>query len=425
MTQTQDHRQTGPRWTELAPPPDTVHTRIAARAARRLFLTAFSRLPVTVRLHEPDGVRTIGRGGPVMDVRRPDELYARIGRNANIGFGEAYLTGAWEAEDLAGLLTPVAARLERLVPPALHTLRGVVVPRVPRHDRGDESDTQRNIAHHYDLSNDLFASFLDETMTYSCAWFDTDASGLPVAGDDLAAAQRRKVAAILDLAQVGEGTRVLEIGTGWGELCLQAAARGARVRSITLSEEQLELATARVAAAGLSDRVEIELCDYRAVQGEYDAVVSVEMIEAVGWRHFGDYFGAIERVLAPGGRVAIQAITMPHGRMLATRNTYSWITKYIFPGGFLPSIRALDEASAQAGLGLRSQTALGQHYAETLRQWDERFRGRLEHVRELGFDETFVRMWHYYLEYCRAGFAAGYIDVQQLLFTRESLQERS
>lgn len=420
MTQTQSPTPTTSRWTDLSSPPDTVRTRVAALAARTLFLTAFGRLPVTVRLHERDGVRTIGRGGPVMEVHRPEELYARIGRNANIGFGEAYLTGAWDAEDLAGLLTPVAARLERLVPPVLHTLRGAVVPRVPRHDRGDQSDTQRNIAHHYDLSNDLFASFLDETMTYSCAWFDTDASGAPVQGGDLASAQRRKVAAILDLAQVGEGTRLLEIGTGWGELCLQAAARGARVRSITLSEEQLELATARVAAAGLSDRVEIELCDYRAVQGEYDAVVSVEMIEAVGWRHWTTYFSAIERVLAPGGRVAIQAITMPHGRMLATRNTYSWITKYIFPGGFLPSVRALDEASAKAGLTLRSQTALGLHYAETLRQWDERFLEREEHVRDLGFDETFVRMWHFYLEYCRAGFAAGYIDDQHLLFTRET-----
>jgi cyclopropane-fatty-acyl-phospholipid synthase len=241
-----------------------------------------------------------------------------------------------------------------------------------------------------------------------------------VEGGDLAEAQRRKVAAILDLAGVSEGTRVLEIGTGWGELCLQAAARGATVRSITLSEEQLALATERVAEAGFSERVRIDLCDYRAVEGEYDAVVSVEMIEAVGWRHWTSYFSAIERVLAPGGKVAIQAITMPHARMLATRDTYSWITKYIFPGGFLPSIPALEEAAGEAGLSLRVEAALGLHYAETLRQWDVRFRAADDEVTALGFDDTFRRMWHFYLEYCRAGFAAGYIDDHHLLLTRES-----
>ena len=209
--------------------------------------------------------------------------------------------------------------------------------RQPRSQHNSRAQARRNIAEHYDLSNDLFAEFLDETMTYSSALFDT----LPASSADLPSAQRRKIDRLLDTARVGPGSRVLEIGTGWGELCLRAAARGAHVRSITLSAEQQRLARQRVAAAGLSDRVDIDLCDYRDVDGRYDAVLSVEMIEAVGYRFWPTYFQTLDRLVMPGGRVAIQAITMPHDRMLATRNTYTWIQKYIFPGGLLPSTEAI------------------------------------------------------------------------------------
>jgi cyclopropane-fatty-acyl-phospholipid synthase len=412
-TQTDPTRRVG-----LSPVPDDLRTRVAAAVARRIFEAAVRPLPVTVRLHRPGGVRVLGRGGPVMEVYRPHELFARLGRDVNIGFGEAYLTGAWDAEDLAGFLTPLAARLERLVPRPLQALRGLVVPRPPQDERGDVGDTRRNVAHHYDLSNELFATFLDPTMTYSCGWFEVDAAGAPVASD-LRTAQLRKIDAMLDLADVGPGTRLLEIGTGWGELALRAAARGAWVHSITLSREQLELARRKVVEAGYADQVEIELCDYRHLTGSYDAVVSVEMIEAVGWRYWESYFATIGHVLAPGGRAAIQAITMPHHRMLATRESYGWMNKYVFPGGFLPSRRGLEEAAGSAGLRLRSSTALGPHYAETLRQWDLAFRSQAEEVEALGFDATFRRLWHYYLEYCRAGFAAGYIDDLQLLFCHE------
>jgi len=353
-------------------------------------------------------------------VLRPRELFARLGRDQSVGFGEAYLTGAWDAEDLAGLLAVPAAHLRELVPAPLRLLRGAVMSRIPLENRGDAADTRRNIAHHYDLSNELFELFLDPTMTYSCAWFRTDESGRPIPGDDLTAAQERKIDALLDLAEVGPGTRLLEIGTGWGALALRAAARGATVRSVTLSEEQLALARRRVAEAGLAERVEIELCDYRAVTGTYDAVVSVEMVEAVGWRHWATYLQTIDRVLAPGGRAAIQTITMPHDRMLATRDTHTWMTKYVFPGGFLPSVRALEEtARDHTALRLRRTTALGPHYAETLRQWDERFRAHAPEVEAVGFDAMFRRMWHFYLEYSRAGFLSGYLDDHHLLFTRE------
>jgi cyclopropane-fatty-acyl-phospholipid synthase len=191
------------------------------------------------------------------------------------------------------------------------------------------------------------------------------------------------------------------------------------VHTITLSSEQKALADERIAAAGCSDSVDVELCDYRDVTGSYDAVVSVEMVEAVGWQYWQTYFEAIDRVLAPGGRAAIQAITMRHERMLATRNTYTWINKYIFPGGFLPSVEAIEQiTSRHTDLRVTGRLSMGGHYAETLRRWDERFLAGSERVLTLGFDETFLRMWHFYLDYSRAGFASGYLDVNQITFSR-------
>lgn len=382
-------------------------TSLRAAVARRLFVGAVERLDVAVSL---DG-RSIGRGGPLMVVHRSEELFDRLGRDGLIGFGEAYMSGAWDAPDLAGFLTVLAADIADLVPRPLQRARRLVGRRTPTRHRPSTDQSRELISHHYDLSNDLFRLFLDESLTYSSALFDTSA--------DLHEAQLRKIDRLLDAAGVGEDTRVLEIGTGWGELAIRAAGRGATVRSITLSTEQQELARKRIADAGCADRVEVELCDYRHVVGTYDAVVSVEMIEAVGWEYWPAYFRTIDRVLAPGGRVGIQAILMPHDRMLATRGSYTWINKYIFPGGFLPSAQVIDEVCASdTSLAVVDRLAFGPDYAETLRRWDEAFLARRDDVLELGFDETFVRMWHFYLAYSRAGFASGYLDVQQLTLAR-------
>ena len=195
--------------------------------------------------------------------------------------------------------------------------------------------------------------------------------------------------------------------------------RGASVVTVTLSSEQQALARERVAAAGHADRVDVRLLDYRLVEGEFDAVVSVEMIEAVGHEYWADYFRTLDRVLTPGGTVAIQAITMPHERMLATRHTYTWINTYIFPGGFLPSTAAnLEPPRRHTPPRVVARLSFGQHYAETLRLWDERFLARLDEVHRLGFDQVFDRMWHFYLEYSRAGFRSGYLDVQQLVLRK-------
>ncbi len=417
-------------WPGLDVVPSGVRARVSARVARRLFETAVSRLDVTVVIKDPDGLQTLGRGGPVMTVHRPGEFFARIGRHQLIGIGEAYLTGSWDAEDLAGFLTVLAAELPDLVPRSLQRLRALVVARPPRVHRNDQRNTRDNIAHHYDLSNDLFGLFLDPSLSYSSALFDTETlrsgdhrqAAVPGEGSDLHAGQLRKIDRLLDETRVGEGSRVLEIGTGWGALAIRAAHRGATVRTVTLSTEQQALAEERIAAAGVADRVDVELCDYRELSpedGRYDAVVSVEMIEAVGHEYWSTYFTTVDRLLAPGGRVGIQSITMPHDRMLATRRTYTWINKYIFPGGFLPSVEAIEQVTSRdTSLRVSNRLSMGLHYAETLRQWDEAFLAASGEMRRLGFDETFQRMWHFYLEYSRAGFTSGYLDVQQFTLAR-------
>lgn len=419
MTETSSRRQAvdlrAKNWPGLDILPTGPRARFSARVARTLFRAAVSQLDVTVHV----GDQSWGRGGPVMVVSRPEEFFLRLGRDQLIGFGEAYLTGAWDAEDLGGFLTVLASRMQHLVPEPLQRLRGAVVRKPPAEEVSSEENSQENIAHHYDLSNDLFETFLDPTLSYSSALFTGAELRRPPTRDDLVVAQGRKIERLLDQAGVGEGSRVLEIGSGWGELAIRAARRGAMVTTITLSTEQKALADRRIADAGMADRVAVEICDYRSVVGQFDAVVSVEMIEAVGWQYWRTYFQTLDRVLAPGGRVAIQAITMPHDRMLVTRNTYTWINKYIFPGGFLPSVRVLDEITREhTTLRMAAPLSMGASYAETLRLWDETFLAASDRVQALGFDETFLRMWHFYLEYSRAGFASSYIDVNQLTFAR-------
>jgi cyclopropane-fatty-acyl-phospholipid synthase len=405
------------RWPALAASP---RAPIRAVVARLIFERAVARVPV--RVTYPDG-RVLGGGSPAspeFEVVRPAAFFARLGRDAKIGFGEAYMAGDWRAgsgTDLADLLTPFATRLTTLIPPALQRLRVFAERRVPQDQENTLDGSRTNIAAHYDLSNDLFAAFLDPTMSYSSAWFDD--SEPTAAATRLEEAQLRKTDGILDLADVRAGTRVLEIGSGWGSLALRAAQRGAHVTAITLSREQMRLARERVEAAGLSGLVDVRVQDYREVDGEYDAIVSVEMIEAVGEAYWPAYFAALDRVLAPGGRAAIQAITIDHDRFLATRRSFSWIQKYIFPGGIIPSLQAVDDTlAAHTTLRVTRQRELRPHYARTLRLWRERFLDQWPRIHAQGFDETFRRMWEFYLAYSEAGFRSGYLGVSQLQMTR-------
>jgi cyclopropane-fatty-acyl-phospholipid synthase len=396
-------------WPDVARVP---HSPVRAAVAHRLFRHAAARLPI--RVFEAGKAAPYGGGGPdapAMYLVRPNAFYQRVGATGTIGFGEAYMAGDWRADDLAGVLTAFANHVRDLVPAMLQKLRHAVLRREPEADDNTIDGARTNISRHYDLSNDLFKLFLDDSMTYSSALYQGDPGD---SADDLATAQRRKIDRLLDVAEVREGSRLLEIGSGWGELAIRAARRGATVTTITLSEEQAALGRQRIQAEGLNERATVELCDYRQTQGKYDAVVSVEMIEAVGYRHWPDYFATIDQRLVAGGRFGLQAITQDDAAVQASRETYTWTRKYIFPGGQLPSVESIARTVHEhTSLRVADRYMFGRHYAETLRRWRARFEAKAVEVGALGFDATFRRMWSLYLAYSEAGFRAGYLDVGQ------------
>ncbi|MEU6134078.1 cyclopropane-fatty-acyl-phospholipid synthase family protein [Nocardioides sp. NPDC047086] len=391
---------------------------LRAGIAKQILRLATRQVSVDVAL--PDGTLLNRRRGSSADgrpgivLRRPESFYGRIAANPKIGLGEGYTAGDWDTADgtdLADALTPYAERLGGLLPGWMLRLGRLVDQPIPADQRGAVEHSQENIAAHYDLGNDMFAAFLDPSLSYSSALFDHTR---PVAEQSLHEAQLRKVDAALDLAGVGAGDEVLEIGTGWGTLAIEAARRGARVTTVTLSVEQAALARERIEAVGCSDRVEVLVQDYRHVVGTFDAVVSVEMIEAVGERYWPDYFAALSRLVRPGGAIALQSILMPHQRYLATRHSYGWIQKHIFPGGLIPSATAIAEQAAHVGLSVTRTDRFGADYAETLRRWRSAFLAAWPTIESDTFGEEFRRTWEFYLAYCEAGFRAGAIDVAQI-----------
>ncbi|NUS73653.1 MAG: methyltransferase domain-containing protein [Corynebacteriales bacterium] len=393
------------RWPDVAAEPKSRRGAwLVAKLVRRLARVA------EVRIVYPDGTH-VGPHGPVLRLRRPENFYRRVAERGLIGFGESYQAGDWDADDLAALLTVLGQRMDVLVPAPLQWVRRFYSPTPPQRKRGVLPQARRDIQHHYDLSNELFAAFLDSSLSYSSAIFRDPA-------EKLEEAQQRKIARLLDAVELRSGMQLLEIGTGWGELAIQAAARGAHVHTITLSREQHDLAGRRIAEVGLSERVTLELRDFRqlAGQGQYDAIVSVEMIEAIGEAAWPTYFQMLDRLLVRGGSIALQAITMGHEQMLAGRAEYTWIQKYIFPGGLIPSLPAIAKTVAtHTDLELLSATGFGMDYAHTLQRWRHQFNESWPRIASLGFDETFRRTWELYLSYSEAGFRSGYLDVHQLL----------
>ena len=344
-----------------------------------------------------------------------ENFFNRLGNDLKIGLGESFMAEEWKAEpDLAEVLTPYAEKLLHIVPSWMRKFRKFFEPFQPKHEENHLEGSKSNISRHYDLSNDLFALFLDETLSYSSANFENDIPNW----DNFAKAQIRKIEGVLDFAGVKPGMHILEIGTGWGQLAMQAAYRGAKVHTITLSKEQKALADQRIANAGLRDLISVEIRDYRNLVKQYDAIVSVEMIEAVGEKYWPIYFDAISKHLKPGGKFGLQAITMPHDRLMASKHAYTWIHKYIFPGGIIPSREVINQFTAKE-LKLVDSRAMGIDYAETLKLWRHKFMENREKVAALGFDGEFERMWQYYLAYCEAGFRAGHLNVWQLGFEKK------
>jgi cyclopropane-fatty-acyl-phospholipid synthase len=394
---------------------------IPARVARRLMLAAARRIRIgrlTIAL--PDG-RSVVVGDPAPDaepraeIRIHDEAGAmRMLVRGEIGAGEAYMDGLWSSPDLPALLRLAARNRDALALSDgwLRTIGRLPLVVAHRARRNTKAGASRNIRRHYDLGNEFYRLFLDETMTYSSAVYETGA-------ESLADAQRAKYRAIADRAALQPGMRVLEIGSGWGGFALYAAGeRGCDVTSITISPAQHELATARIREAGLADRARVQLRDYRDVDGTYDAVVSIEMLEAVGHEYFPAFFAAVDRALLPGGRCSLQVITFPDANYEAQRRGVNWIQTYIFPGGLLPSLAVIERTLADTRLLVTDVRDIATSYVRTLMEWRTRFRANADTVRAMGFDERFIRMWEYYLSISEAGFATGITQDLQIVLEK-------
>lgn len=353
---------------------------------------------------------------PVVTVRVLDpRFYAAAAFGGSLGIAEAYIDGAWETDDLAGLIEIITVNLS-----AMESLEGWLaglctpLSRAAYWlERNTRAGSRRNIVAHYDLGNEFFSLFLDHTMTYSCAVFENGA-------DSLEQAQREKIDRACRKLDLRPTDHLLEIGTGWGALAIHAASRfGCRVTTTTISDEQHRFAERRVREAGLRDRVTILKRDYRDLQavGQFDKLVSVEMIEAVGRNHLGTFFEVCSKCLRPDGAALVQAIVIRDQFFEAASRRRDFLKKYIFPGSCLPSVAAMiGEVNARTDLRTWHLEDIGPHYVTTLRLWRDAFMNRLEDVRRLGFDDRFIRMWLFYLAYCEGAFRARHVgDVQWLL----------
>jgi cyclopropane-fatty-acyl-phospholipid synthase len=340
-------------------------------------------------------------------------FYRRVALNGSVGAAQAYMDGQWDCDELVALVRILVRNRDRLDAMERGPARigGAAMRAWSALRRNTHAGSRRNIAAHYDLGNEFFRLFLDDNLMYSSALFAGEHESLEVA-------QTRKLARICDKLQLSAETRVIEIGSGWGGFALHAAREhGCHVTTATISHEQYQLARARVAAAGLSDRIEVLLADYRSLSGRYDRLVSIEMIEAIGHQYLDTYFRKVGALLADDGMALIQAITIEDYRYAQALRSVDFIKRYVFPGSFIPSISAMLESIGRVSdLKLFNLEDIGPSYALTLRAWRERFLRRREQVRSLGYPERLVRMWDFYLAYCEGGFierATG--DVQMLL----------
>ncbi len=377
-----------------------------------------------MRMTYPDGrVRVFGAPGAEITAEMricSMEFFKRSALFGNVGFGEAYVDGDWETDSIADVIAWFILNLSKTQGSKSSSGKVAfvnflnVVNRVQHLLRPNSVTTsRRNIAEHYDLGNDFYSLWLDETMTYSAARFE-------YTGQPLAEAQASKYEALCQKLQLKPGDHVLEIGCGWGGFsCHAAEHHGVRVTAVTISQEQHKFATERVAREGLSDRIEIRLQDYRHITGLFDKIASIEMLEAVGDKFLETYFAKCAEVLKPEGLLAFQMITVADCQHKDLRKGVDWIQKHIFPGSLLLSVGRVNEAiNRTSDMFMHGLEDLGASYAKTLRLWFERFNAKLTEVKAQGFDERFVRKWNFYLQYCEAAFAMRNISVVQAVYTR-------
>ena len=374
----------------------------------------FGKLKVTMPNGEVREFQGAGSGPSAELHIQSMNAVSRMISDGKMGFCEAVMDGEATSPSMAELIELAvlhdtmltkemnAGLWRRLALQLFHGLR-----------HNSRSNAAKNIAYHYDLGNDFYASWLDSTMTYSSAVYDTDS-------DDLSTAQTNKYRNLADLADIQPGDHVLEIGCGWGGFAKYAIEqRGARVTGITISKEQFDFASKRLADAGLSDRADVQLIDYRDLKGRFDKIVSIEMFEAVGQKYWATYFDALSSLLKDDGKAAIQSITISDEAFEEYRREPDFIQRYIFPGGMLPSMPRLEKPVAAAGLQLVEANGFGLHYARTLAEWRDRFNEAWPTLADGKFDNRFKRMWELYLSYCEGGFRAGMIDVKQMLFVHK------
>ena len=397
------------------PAPRARRSGVVGRAARRMIerqLLALGHGRLTVA--DADGRRTFGRAADIAaTITVADSAaYLRVLAGGSLGAARSYVRGEWRADDLVAACRIMARNLDiadrldsgwaewtKPIFSAVHWAR-----------QNTRAGSRRNIRAHYDLGNDFFRLFLDESMTYSCGVFDRDRTSL-------SDAQLAKIDRICDKLALTPSDHLLEIGSGWGALAVRAATKyGCRVTTTTISRQQFEETTARIKDAGLSDRVQVLLSDYRDLNGTYDALVSVEMIEAVGAQYLNEFFSTCGRLLKPGSRMALQAITVPDHRYETYLRSVDFIRQDVFPGSSLVCTRAMNESARAAGLNLESTDDLTPHYARTLREWRRRFLARLDDVRQLGYSEEFIRRWEFYLASCEAGFAERTTGLVQVTY---------
>jgi cyclopropane-fatty-acyl-phospholipid synthase len=362
-----------------------------------------------------------GEGNIEADIKiESDEFYKRCVLYGDVGFGEAYVDGLWNTSSITNVIKWFLLNIENapgvsgssVQSLVLNILKGVnTLGHLRRANTMNGS--KKNIVEHYDLSNEFFALWLDPSMTYSSAYFKTNDLSLENA-------QYEKYRRLSEQLRLKPEDHVLEIGSGWGANAIFMAENyGCKVTSITISEEQCKLANERIKARGLSDRVKVIIEDYRKIKGQFDKIVSVEMLEAVGADYYEPYFRKCHEVLKKNGIVALQVITCPDSRFEQLKNGVDWIQKHIFPGSLLPSVAALNHAVNITGdLTLVDLKDLGLHYARTLHTWFDNFNAKRGEILHLGFDDRFTRKWNYYLCYCEAAFAMRNINVMQMVYTR-------